>query len=162
MPHPCQFIVDGCELEVNLDSRTRTVLVKRVREGGVDITIFDTLQASAEKQMIGDSLPRCVACWPVFVPQLLCALGPGVHSPPSGCTSGCLALRAFMWATSSVLVKGSEKGSERESTRWWVGGGFCWMVGACWLVAWVPVVVLRVVDTRCSAPCTALTRQCRP
>ncbi len=81
MPHPCQFIVDGCELEVNLDSRTRTVLVKRVREGGVDITIFDTLQASAEKQMIGDSLPRCVACCPVFVPQLLCALGPGRAQP---------------------------------------------------------------------------------
>ncbi len=50
--------MDGCELEVNLDSRTRSVLVKRVREGAVDVTTFDSLQATAEKQMIGDSLPR--------------------------------------------------------------------------------------------------------
>ena len=55
---PVQFIVDGCDLEVNLDSRTRTALVKRVREGNVEATLFDNLQLTAEKQMMGDSLPR--------------------------------------------------------------------------------------------------------
>ena len=68
LPPLFQFIAVGCEHEVNLDARTRTALVQRVRTSvSIDVSgsastlpdsVFDPLEAAAEKDMTADLLRR--------------------------------------------------------------------------------------------------------
>jgi hypothetical protein len=62
-----QFLAPNCELEVNVDNATRTALIQSIAAANsgsgpnglsLDVAVFDTLQRSAERDMLKDIFPR--------------------------------------------------------------------------------------------------------
>ncbi len=60
-----QFILPGCEHEVNLDAASIATLKAQLEAGDVPATAFDKLYAAIEKELAGDVMPRFVtsALW---------------------------------------------------------------------------------------------------
>ena len=116
-----QYIGPDCELEVNLDARSKAALIAAVASGHTEPSLFDKVASVLEKEMAGDMLPRFIASpfWRAVVEPLRKSSGDGVgngrkRSASEERTQGRLSLLrvrvyfAFrLWAQGVVFVGSS-------------------------------------------------------